>query len=236
MSKIFVIPDVHLKPRMFAEADKLLSGASCDAIVMLGDLVDDWNQEKNLDLYHETFDAAIDFVKDHPDAFWCYGNHDLSYLWNALESGYSYYAEELVKERIAELRNALPPENSAYIHRFDRVLFSHAGLTESFVLQHFGSGMSDLDSMIAGINRMGMKEMWQDNSPIWARPQYASMRIYPRDMFQVVGHTPVEGPLHEGNLLTLDTFSTYRNGLPIGDERFVRVDTVKQTWEYADEG
>ena len=124
-----------------------------------------------------------------------------------------------------------------FIFRIDQVLFSHAGLTRSFVMKHFAYDTDhSVDHILACINRMSDYELWRDDSPIWARPQYAAMRIYPRDMFQVVGHTPVEGPLHEGNLLTLDTFSTYRNGLPIGDERFVRVDTVKQTWEYADEG
>ena len=84
MSKVFVIPDVHLKPWMFERASELIAKGSCDAIVMLGDLVDDWYQEKNIDLYNETFDAAIAFTSKHPDTFWCYGNHDVSYLWEAM--------------------------------------------------------------------------------------------------------------------------------------------------------
>lgn len=49
MSKVFVIPDVHLKPWMFDKAEELLSRSEYDKIVCLGDLVDDWDQEKNLD-------------------------------------------------------------------------------------------------------------------------------------------------------------------------------------------
>ena len=60
------------------------------------------------------------------------------------------------------------------------------------------------------------------------------MELFHSELFQVVGHTPVSEPLQQGNLLTLDTFSTYPDGRPIGDERFVIVDTVDGSWEYAD--
>lgn len=53
------------------------------------DVPDDWDMELNIDRYKETFDRVISFAKDHPDALWCYGNHDVSYLWGRLESGYS---------------------------------------------------------------------------------------------------------------------------------------------------
>ena len=59
MSKVFVIPDMHLKPWMFEKASELIAKASYDAVVMLVDLVDDWGQDKNTDLYNETFDEAM---------------------------------------------------------------------------------------------------------------------------------------------------------------------------------
>ena len=234
MSKVFVIPDVHLKPWMFEKASELISQGEYDHIVMLGDLVGDWNQERNLDLYSETFDAADDFIKYHPNVFFCYGNHDLSYPWEALESGYSAYAHELVVDRLKKFVEALPNGNAAFIHRIDNVLFSHAGLTESFVKAHFGYvGSVDIDYIVDYINKMGKAYMWVDDSPIWARPQNGSWKLYPSDMMQVVGHTPVEWPQKEGNLLTLDNFSTYRNGTPIGDETFVWIDTINKGYEVA---
>lgn len=51
MSKVFVIPDVRLKPWMLEKASELIAKGSYDAIVMLGDLVDDWGQEKNTEGY-----------------------------------------------------------------------------------------------------------------------------------------------------------------------------------------
>lgn len=74
--------------------------------------------------------------------------------------------------------------------------------------------------------------MWNDISPIWARPQYDSLRLYPKDMMQVVGHTPVKVPELEGNLLSVDTFSTFSNNNPIGDQKFIWVDTVRKEWDY----
>ena len=37
-----------------------------------------------------------------------------------------------------------------------------------------------------------------------------------------------------GELVTVDNFSTYRNGNPIGDRRFIWVDTVSKQWGFAD--
>ena len=195
MAKVLVIPDVHLKPWIFAGASELAAAISCDVIVMLGDLVDDWDQERNVDLYRDTFAAAMAFVKEHPNTFWCYGNHDVSYLWEAMESGYSYYAREAVLKGLSELKDVLPPGHCAFIHRIDNVLFSHAGLAESFVERNFGTNVPELDDMIKRINSMGRKELWQEDSQLWARPQFCRMIMYPRDMIQVVGHTPVKAPL-----------------------------------------
>ena len=229
MSKVFVIPDVHLKPWMFDKAEEQLNTVDYDSIVLLGDIVDDWGQERNLDLYNETFDRIMSFIFNHPDMLYCYGNHDLSYPWEALETGYSAYAHELVVDRLQKFVKALPEGNAAFIHRIDNVLFSHAGLTANFVKAHFGHSDNDnIDYIVDYINKMGKAYMWVDDSPIWARPQNGSWELYPSDMMQVVGHTPVEWPQKEGNLLTLDNFSTYRNGEPIGDERFVWIDTEKK--------
>ena len=68
--------------------------------------------------------------------------------------------------------------------------------------------------------------MWDDDSPIWARPQQDEYHVpYPKRMYQVVGHTPVISPLLQGNLLTIDNFSTYPDGKPLGKQKFVIVDT-----------
>lgn len=233
MSKIFVIPDVHLKPWMFEKASEILSENQYDAVVLLGDLVDDWGKGQNIALYEKTFDAVINFVKDHPETYWCYGNHDVSYLWYAMETGFSFLARDTVVEGIEKLKKVLKPGHVGYIHRFDKTLFCHGGLTESFMVQHFGYGDQNIDSVISKINSMGKEDLWKDNSPLWARPQEGAMRLYSPDYLQVVGHTPMMTAVQECSLLSLDNFSTYTDGNPYGDQRFVFVDTVEKTWQFA---
>ncbi len=232
MSKIFIIPDIHLKPNMLLVAEEILENSSFDEIVFLGDIPDDWNQEFNVDLYEETFETVADFMRRHENVFFCYGNHDVSYVWQAMESGYSVWARDAVLDGLDKIREFLPPWKIGFIHRVDDVIFSHAGLTKAFVERCFPEDAGDIDKLIDKINQCGEKELWRDDSPIWARPQDGNVLLYPEGFMQVVGHTPVSAPQEIRNLLTLDTFSTYRDGSNIGDARFVYVDSVEKSWNY----
>ena len=235
MSKFFIIPDVHLKHWMFKKASEKIAEREYDYIVLLGDLVDDWDQQRNLELYQETLDVTIKFLEEHQNTLYCYGNHDVSYLFQAWETGYSPEARDIVVKGINRIIYTLPENNSAYIHRVDNILFSHAGLTERFVKRCFGGcGRMEIDEIIAQTNRLPKDKIWRSDSPIWARPQKHEMRLFPMGMMQVVGHTPVEEPLFEGKLLTLDTFSTFSTGEPIGNQKFVWIDTEKEEYHIID--
>lgn len=61
--KVLVIPDVHLKSWMFERAEEIMKKGMAERAVCLMDIPDDWNQEYNLELYRDTFDAAIAFAK-----------------------------------------------------------------------------------------------------------------------------------------------------------------------------
>ena len=202
--KVLVIPDVHLKPWMFERASELMKEGKADRAVCLMDIPDDWRQEFNLDLYINTFDAAIAFAKEHPDTLWCYGNHDICYPWNQRETGYSKIAPWT---------------------------FCHGGLADEYVLEYLPAKIyHDVDAVIEAINGFGVGELWNDLSPIWYRPQYYKGKMYkPRKLLQVVGHTPVESITKKGNLISCDVFSTYRDGKPIGTQEFLLLDTV--SWE-----
>ena len=225
MSRVLVIPDVHLKPWIFDEADKV-DKSSYEDIVVLGDLVDDWGKGNDLGAYEETLNRAAEFGKEHGESLWCYGNHDVSYLWDAMESGYSVQARLTAIEGITKLERILE-DRYKFVHRIDNVLFSHAGVTETFVLHSCGYHVKEIDDILAKINRMGKQELWRDSSPIWARPQTDFYRMFRDDLFyQVVGHTPVEEPLDACGVLTLDLFSTYSNGDPYGNQKLYIVDTL----------
>ena len=212
--KVLVIPDVHLKPWMFHRASELMKEMGVGRAICLMDIADDWRQQFNLDLYIQTYDAAIDFAKEYPETLWCYGNHDVCYLWNQRETGYSKIAPWTVCEKLRILRESLPDERQlAYLHRIDNVLFSHGGLADAFVRRYVPASK------------------YNDASPIWCRPQYYKGRLYkPRKLLQVVGHTPVGGITRKGNLISCDVFSTDSVGKPIGTQEFMVIDTV--AWDY----
>lgn len=234
MARILIVPDIHLKPEIFFKAISIYNKGAYDGAVILGDLVDDWGQENNLELYEETFDAAINFVKKVDNVLFCYGNHDLSYVWKERESGYSENARATVLEGIERFKDALGMEKMAYIHRIDNVLFSHAGLTEKFVSKFIPNAPEDVDELLKTINRFDRNEIWDEGSPIWARPQDGRDMLYAMEYMQVVGHTPVEEVDEFWNLLSVDTFSTSGSGYAIGNRKFAWVDTVQKSWGYAE--
>ena len=132
--RVLVIPDIHLKTWIFDRAETILKAGKADRVVCLMDMPDDWDMEFQIERYKETFDRAITFAADHPDTLWCYGNHDVSYPWGRLETGYSPYAERTVMAKLEELENSLQdPSQINIMHRIDKVLFSHGGLTTEFV-------------------------------------------------------------------------------------------------------
>ena len=90
--KVLVIPDIHLKPWMFQRAAKIMEQGTAERAVCLMDIPDDWNQEYNLELYNETFDAAIAFARKYPDTFWVYADDITrkSEVWSAKYYGGLY--------------------------------------------------------------------------------------------------------------------------------------------------
>ena len=230
---VLVIPDVHLKPWMFERAEEIMKRGTAERAVCLMDIPDDWNQEYNLELYRDTFDAAITFAKKYPDTLWCYGNHDLSYLWNKRESGYSPAAAYTVAKKLDELACALPEGNEIrYVQKIDQVLFCHGGILDYFVRNAVPeASYDDVDEVVRTLNGLSWEYMWNNFSPIWYRPQESAERMYkPKELLQVVGHTPVERISREWNVLSCDVFSTHRDGTPVGTEEFLVVDT--ESWEY----
>lgn len=129
MSKVLVIPDIHLKPIMFERAAKILDSSQADFAVQLGDIFDDWGQEFNYRLYDMTTDKAIEFHKKYPKTLWCMGNHDFGYYlpeYGRRETGHSKMQEDTMADNVARMVGAGIEQKT--IHVADNVIFSHAGL------------------------------------------------------------------------------------------------------------
>ena len=237
MARVLVISDVHLKPTMFDRADKILESGQADIAIQMGDLVDDWDQQYNLGLYSHTLQRAIKFQKDHPNTLWVLGNHDLGYWYPTLgvtESGHSGIVEGEVGTWFREMRRKGAKQD--VMHVIDGVVFTHAGLTKGWVDELIPDKFSEWKGTLENVqyitNQATPYELWRENSPIWVRPQQVHYEMYPAKL-QVVGHTPMKTIEEENHILSTDVFSTYRDGRPIGTERFAIVDTEKGTWEVA---
>ena len=231
--KVLVLSDIHLKPHIFWNATNLMKKGVADKAVCLMDIADDWGKQFQIEEYEKAYDAAINFAKEFPDSLWCYGNHDLSYVWDKKETGYSYAAKWTVRKKLTELNQTLPADNPIkYVQKIDNILFGHGGISRYFVEKYVPSSKyNDVEYVVDTINSLGVQEMWCDDSPIWYRPQYYGGKMYKsRKCLQVVGHTPVEKITRNKNVISCDVFSTYQDGTPIGTQELLLIDT--ETWEY----
>ena len=208
MSKVLAIPDVHLKPWIFDKASALLKEGKADFAIFLGDLVDDWDQESNIELYTQAINRAIKFKEDFPNSLWCYGNHDVAYMINNWCSGNSEIYRRDIKSMLNKYECIVDPQ---LVHIIDKVVFSHAGVEKHY---------TNIDSINNFYNLYSAFNYLY--SPLWSRPD-PWIKYY--DICQVVGHSPVKEITHQGNLWLVDTFSTEQDGTPYGNQTFLVIDT-----------
>ncbi len=223
--RILVIPDVHLKPKMFADGAALLRAGEADRAVCLMDLADDWNQQFNIPLYEETYDAALSFAEKFPDTLWCCGNHDIAYQWQQGVSGQSVRATRTVCEKLDILKE-IAGESLGFVHVADKVMFSHGGVCQAFVNEYIPEPETKTPADIAAeINQLGYSQLWQDLSSLWYRPQYGEPMYLPDSLLQVAGHTPFEEITEIGGVVYCDLFSAHPDGHPVGARQWLVVDT-----------
>jgi hypothetical protein len=232
--KVLVIPDIHLKPWIFDQAEDILIAGKADRAVCLMDIADDWGMEFMVSQYAATYDRAIIFAREHPNTLWCYGNHDISYEWGRLETGYSPYAERTVMTKLEEFREAFSdPGQIGFVHRIDNVIFSHGGLTMEFVCWLDRRLVdADVDEVIAAVNVAPQDYLWNDESPLWLRPQNIDRDCFRNDIYtQVVGHTPVERIYERNGIISTDVFSTRMDGSQIGESAMIVIYSLSGEYE-----
>ena len=136
--------------------------------------------------------------------------------------------------KLEELENSLKsPVQINIIHRIDNVLFSHGGLTADF-LRYLNKDLpdADIEEVIAAVNDAPHDYLWNDESPLWFRPQYETREIFRADTYkQVVGHTPVERIFEKDGIISTDVFSTYRDGRQIGESAMIVIDSETGKYE-----
>lgn len=235
--KVVVVPDIHLKPWIVDQAEKVLRDGKAEQAVFLGDYVDDWNQQSNTELYRSTLQSLLDFAEKHPETKFCIGNHDFQYLKGIKGAGYSTQQLNLVRNFFGRIHDVA---EFKMLFKIDNVVFSHAGLLLSFVSRNLPEDRRDnIDQVIDLLNYKGDQGdviFFEEDSPMWARTILFDHGYYFNEdyVLNVFGHTPTHRvESHEGGL-SVDVYSTYRDGhTPIGEQRMIVIDTVTKEWEYA---
>lgn len=193
--KVLAVGDIHTK-RWIIEKVLNIAG-NYDKVVLVGDYADDWNASavdtietwRDVKMLTERCDNVVALM----------GNHDYEYTLN---SGNYIDSIVYVLTNVPEnkgLKSWLP--RLPIFEEIDGVLYSHAGLTQSW-----GDGFRT--------------DLLRYDSPIWARPRKCAYK----DMRQVFGHTPCKTCYEvETGVWCIDTFSTKRDGTPIGDQTVLEI-------------
>lgn len=196
--KVLAVGDTHVKPWIIDKVSNVVS--QYDKVVFVGDFVDNWGYGPVENIIHL---RKFMILKDkYPKKIISVvGNHDLSYILNLPQSGFSSVLNLLLhtpdNSDILTMLDELP----VFIE-IDGITYSHAGF-------------------VAGFDKSTpKKDLWTEDSPVWARPSDGF--IY--EEHQVFGHTPHQTCTEiQPNVWCIDTFSQYRDGKSIGDGSVLEV-------------
>lgn len=217
MSRVLCIPDPHLKIEVIENGLELADKLMCDKVVILGDFYDDFGSTvtdyEDMALYIKTI------LRRNPDIIPLYGNHELSYMGFKC-SGYREDCANIVRKSVENNYRFL------FAVSIDGVLYSHAGITQSWVrgnklLQentiryHMGkrNGSDKCEQAINGISRIDVLAQAGPGrgGKSYAGPLWSDLSELVPDQLgkftQVVGHTPVESIEKYGNCYFTDVFS-----------------------------
>ena len=228
MKKIIAIGDIHGRTVWKNIVQQHLDA---DRIIFVGDYFDAPYEKRHLgffgDLELENFNAILKFKLERPNqVVLLIGNHDYHYLPDVDTGGCSGFQPNMHPMFSKVLMKAVGLGAMQWIHQEDIFLFSHAGVTKSW-MQLVG-----LDDVYA-INNLETSKFDYNyeydssgfgespyQTPIWVRP--SSLNADKLDgLIQVVGHTPqhngvnsIDGLhfidcLHESKYLMLKDGNTY---------------------------
>lgn len=200
MAKILAIGDIHTKTWIFDKVEAIMK--DYDFIVFCGDYADDWHNEGARSM--TTWRLLKLLMDQNPKhVFAVIGNHDYAYIHPEIagrSTGFNHLTYTLINtpenKKIKNWLLSLPA-----ILEVDGITFSHAGVTNEW----------DGDESVYGL--------WNDTSPIWARPKGAfGGNITYKNIPQVIGHNTSETIWNpEPHVWCIDTFSLDRNSNPVGD-------------------
>lgn len=219
--------------RIAAKADE----NDADSIVLLGDIMDEWNATTE-DRCHmaEHLAAWMEEQTSKREVSLLLGNHDLPYLLD--EQWIRHQApgfDEEAWEGVHEIYETLPWQVAVVVprsHGLEPLVCTHGGIMESWLRGSLQSEAVSPSAIVDDINRLIPLHQWHTLyswgqgganrfiSPLWARPENL-MSGAAVGLHQVVGHTPVRtvtlSATKDSSVLYADTMTLAMDGSAVGD-------------------
>lgn len=212
--KILTLGDIHGRKNWHP----IVSRLSFDKLVFVGDYFDT-RESISARQQIDNFKEIVTLKKANPDkVILLFGNHEFHYLPSRKES-YSCYDKRNARHFQNLITEALNDNLLQICHVHDRFLFSHAGVTKTW-LKHAKIRTSDLETSInrlltedtdlfrfmAGENKSNSGDDITQ-SPLWVRP-FSFIKDKLNDFTQVVGHTMQSSIQIIHNVAFVDTLGT----------------------------
>lgn len=216
--KILAIGDLHGR----TDWQQICKQNSCDKYIFLGDYFDS-KEGITAKQQSENFKQLLEFKSHWPDkVVLLIGNHDYHYLKNVYQSFSGYQPNEYLN-----FQNLLQPavENGIIqaCFQYQNYLFSHAGITNTWLQNTLRSLRPDFEMLTDTLNEL-FRTKWQKfgftpgiendssgdepcQSPLWVRPKSLALDHVP-GFIHVVGHTNMPNILIQDNLIFINTIST----------------------------
>lgn len=219
--KTLVLGDIHGRTIW----KEIVNRQECDRVIFLGDYFDSKEAITGEQQMNNFLDIIEFKEKGGKEVIMLIGNHDFHYLEDGMEYiGYQYGAASSISYLVRDHR-----KNLRVAYSQDRLLFTHAGVTETFLELHDYEGDKSLKSVESFLNDLwvykplsfafimggdrGGNNVYQP--PLWVRPQ--ALVSNSKFLFaQVVGHTTYSEILY------------YQNG----DQRYLFIDTLGTSKQY----
>lgn len=214
MMKIIALGDTHGRDNW----KQVIAKERFDKIVFIGDYFDS-HEGVSAAKQKKNFKEIIAYKKRNPEkVVLLMGNHDFHYLEN-IDETYSGYQEKYTISIQALLQPAVDKGLLQMCFRWKLILFTHAGVTETWCRNH----LQRTDSIDHDINCLFQQNpaafefaLGRTNDPTGDDPEQSPIWVRPKSLLedgldayvQVVGHTVQKKIGLSGDIFFIDTLGT----------------------------
>lgn len=222
--KVIAIGDIHGRNVWEKIADE-----NFDYFIFIGDYFDPY-EEIPIEEEIDNFQQIINFKRKFPEkVILLFGNHDFHYL-NSTKQTYSRYNFDFHTLIDEVVQKAMNEKLFQMCFQFEHYLFSHAGITKTW-LKNFG--LQNDENLVENINNLlyenpqvfefrQLKDSKSNGnniyqSPIWVRPESLKKDALEK-VVHVIGHSKKPHITFQDNIIFIDVLKTTQEYLCIEND------------------